>query len=178
MLVGKNGNDVTKTGDFAMKDDAYKIADIEIVDEGVDVFFKDGLSGVIKFDIFSISSPIIEVNLESPYCAVFSREDGKKNKIPWDFLRRELDSDFRDNEKEDALAARRRLGRRISEIRNAKDLTQEKLATRAGLNRTTISRIETGKHPTSFDTLHDISVALDVSLPELVTLDKPAEKVA
>ena len=161
-----------------MKDDAYKIADIEIVEEGVKVFFEDGLSGVIKFDIFSIPSPIIEVNLESPYCAILLREDGEKTKIPWDFLRRELDSDFRDNEKEDALAARRRLGRRISEIRNAKDLTQEELSTRAGLSRTTISRIETGKHPTNFDTLHDISAALDVSLPELVALDKPAEKVA
>jgi len=161
-----------------MEDAAYKIADTGIVDEGVNVIFEDGMSGVIKFDIFSIPSPIIEVNLESPYCAVFLREDGKETKIPWDFLRRELDSDFCNSEKEDALAARRRLGRRISEIRNAKNLTQEKLATRAGLNRTTISRIETGKHPTSFDTLYDISAALDISLPELVTLDESVEQVA
>lgn len=59
----------------------------------------------------------------------------------------------RDNE-------RMRIGQRIAELRKAKGFTQEELSVKAGLQRTHISRIESGKYAVTIDTLSAIAEQL------------------
>ena len=58
-------------------------------------------------------------------------------------------------------------GKRIKELRERKQLTQEKLAEKIGLDLQTISRIETGYYFTSFENLEKLANALDVTIADL-----------
>ena len=66
------------------------------------------------------------------------------------------------------LARRRALGDRIREERNARQLSQEKLAELAGMDRQAINRIEQGHQSPIVDNLFRIARALDVPLADLV----------
>jgi transcriptional regulator with XRE-family HTH domain len=55
----------------------------------------------------------------------------------------------------------------LRQIREARALTQEQLAQRAGLNTTTISRIETYSHSPTITTLRSLAQALDMSVADL-----------
>ncbi|MFD8865988.1 helix-turn-helix domain-containing protein [Streptomyces sp. NPDC059590] len=66
------------------------------------------------------------------------------------------------------LARRRAVGDRIRELRTWRNLTQEKLADRAGMDRQAVNRIELGHQAPGLDRLIRIADALDVSLTELV----------
>lgn len=59
---------------------------------------------------------------------------------------------------------RKYIGARIRELRETKGLTQEELATLAGILRTNLSRIEQGKYSTGLDILGAIAEALDVKI--------------
>jgi transcriptional regulator with XRE-family HTH domain len=61
------------------------------------------------------------------------------------------------------------LAKRIRELRNKKDLSQEKLARLAGVSYNTIVKIESGesKNPT-IKTMAGIAKALGISLDELI----------
>ena len=60
-------------------------------------------------------------------------------------------------------------GSNLRHQRDAAGLTQEELAYRAGLNRTTISLLERGKRMPGLDTMAALAVALDLaSLDELL----------
>mgnify|MGYP001592551908 CR=1 FL=1 len=61
------------------------------------------------------------------------------------------------------------LAKRIRELRNKKEFSQEKLARLADISYNTIVKIESGesKHPT-IQTMVGIAKALDISLDELV----------
>lgn len=60
------------------------------------------------------------------------------------------------------------LGRRVNELRVARNLSQEELAGRAGLDRTYVSAIERGKANPTLIVLLRLAQALDVSLDALV----------
>jgi len=64
--------------------------------------------------------------------------------------------------------ARRALGRRIAAARVHAGLSQEKLAERAGIDRSTIQRIELGQNDARFSHLLLIARALDVHPTELL----------
>ncbi len=66
------------------------------------------------------------------------------------------------------------LGRRIKEEREEKCLTQETLATRVSLTRTTITNIEKGRQQLLVHTLVEIAKALNVSPESLLPKPKPA----
>ncbi len=57
---------------------------------------------------------------------------------------------------------------RLKRLREARGLSQIKLAQRADLNPATVNQIEGGKRAASPGTLHKLAVALDVSLYELL----------
>lgn len=57
---------------------------------------------------------------------------------------------------------------RIKKIRKKKGITQEQLAERAGLNRTHLYRLETGRQSMTLRTLKIIADALEVRVRELV----------
>ena len=60
----------------------------------------------------------------------------------------------------DEIEERKRIGRRIAEMRKEKDLTQQDIADRTGIQRNHISRIESGKYSVGFDTLQSIAEAI------------------
>lgn len=61
----------------------------------------------------------------------------------------------------------RRLGRRIRQLRQTSNLTQEQLAEMADMNVTFLGQIERGAKSPTVDTLGKISDALQISLSEL-----------
>ena len=67
--------------------------------------------------------------------------------------------------------ARRILGSFIKEARKARQLSQQDVADKVGLNNMTISKIESGKFNFGIDTLNKLSIALDFRL-ELIINDE------
>lgn len=58
------------------------------------------------------------------------------------------------------------IGERISMLRRSRGLTQSELAERVGLDSRHVSRLETGKHYPSLDSLETMARVLDVELRE------------
>lgn len=61
---------------------------------------------------------------------------------------------------------KRKLGKRLRELRTAKKLSQEKFSFECGLDRTYIASIEQGKRNVSIVNIEKIAKACDVSIPE------------
>ncbi|MBW4708842.1 XRE family transcriptional regulator [Roseobacter sp. YSTF-M11] len=61
------------------------------------------------------------------------------------------------------------LGRRVRELRKARDWTLEQAAGQAGLARSTLSKIENGQMSPTYDALKKLAVGLDISIPQLFT---------
>lgn len=64
--------------------------------------------------------------------------------------------------------ATRRVAERVTEIRVARNLSQEALARRARINRVTLARLEHALHPPRLDTLERLARALGVTVADLV----------
>lgn len=60
-----------------------------------------------------------------------------------------------------------RLGRRISELRDGKGLSQTQLADTAEIGRAHLSQIENGAVAARIDTIHAIATALDLTVSDL-----------
>lgn len=69
--------------------------------------------------------------------------------------------------------SQKKLGRRISEIRKIKDITQEELAEKANLTVSYISKIETGKKNPTIATIEKIAQALGVDIYQLFVSLEP-----
>jgi len=68
----------------------------------------------------------------------------------------------------------RALASRIKELRDQKGISQEELAHRAGLSRTGMGFLETGKRWPRLDTLMKVADGLNITLDELLKgLHKP-----
>lgn len=66
------------------------------------------------------------------------------------------------------LMDKEKLGLRVKELRELSDLTQEKLAAKAGISRNYISSIENGRYSPSIETLNKIAKALDVTVLQIL----------
>jgi transcriptional regulator with XRE-family HTH domain len=66
-------------------------------------------------------------------------------------------------------ARRKALGNAVRDRRQSLGLSQEQLAERAGMERKSVSRVETGAYSPSIDRLWDICDALGVSPPALLS---------
>src|SRR5262245_57910843 len=72
---------------------------------------------------------------------------------------------------------RRRLGRRVRELRQENQLTQEALAERAGISWHFVSGIERAATGATLETLSSIAAAFGISLSELMLgVDRPAPR--
>ncbi len=60
----------------------------------------------------------------------------------------------------------RKVGQRIKELRNQMGLSQEKLALKAGIDRTYLAGIESGKRNATIISLNKIVIALEISLKD------------
>jgi transcriptional regulator with XRE-family HTH domain len=71
----------------------------------------------------------------------------------------------------------RALASRIKELRDQKGISQEELAHRAGLSRTGMGFLETGKRWPRLDTLMKVADGLNITLDELLKgLHKPSRR--
>ena len=71
----------------------------------------------------------------------------------------------------------RALANRIKELRDQKGISQEELAHRAGLSRTGMGFVETGKRWPRLDTLMKVAQGLNVTVDELLRgLHKPSRR--
>ena len=62
------------------------------------------------------------------------------------------------------MNTRESFGRKIVEKRNIMRITQQELASRAGITRNNLSRIENGKYPPTLDTIIKIATVLKLQL--------------
>jgi transcriptional regulator with XRE-family HTH domain len=67
-----------------------------------------------------------------------------------------------------------RVAARIAQLRDENGLSQEALATKAGINRVTLARLERGLHEPSLQTLERLARALNVTLE--VTLKRGSRR--
>lgn len=63
---------------------------------------------------------------------------------------------------------------RIRYLRRQRDISQEELALRAGINTVYYGQIERGQKCPTVDTLYKIAVGLEVPLPDLLRFDTPS----
>ena len=62
---------------------------------------------------------------------------------------------------------------RIRQLRKQRDISQEELALRAGINTVYYGQIERGKKCPTVDTLYKIAAGLEIPLPDLLRFDVP-----
>ena len=92
---------------------------------------------------------------------------GNRYEVPWDRVLHEAEPSY------PYFRARvgrttRDVGAMIRKLREANGITQEELATGAGMMRNNISRIEAAKHRPTLDTMERIAKALKVSVADLI----------
>src|SRR5574337_289928 len=105
---------------------------------------------------------------------VVQQRSGNSFEVPWDFVLHHLAPGYpyfkgrrsqRKLENEIAI----RIGRRLRALREEKGVSAEELARRSGMHRPNVTRVESGRHVPSGDTLIRLAHALEVSLEALVS---------
>ena len=142
------------------------------LDEGIELAFADGCTGLIPFhDLPEILSGggVAGLELPNPYEMVVMMAGGDRTEIPWDFARHYCDRSYRPRVEAIARQGRETLGRRIREQRKSSGLTQGELAKRSSIGRTTVARIESGEQSPRFNTLSAIAHALGLTVDDLLT---------
>lgn len=167
-----------------MTDQIYKLKDVEVNDESIEIIFQDGLKGELSFKQLDLPSPIKQVDhkyLDSTdgLEVKFIYQNKNEEVFPWDYFRYELDKEYRNEQQKTKNKELKNLGRRVKQFRKARGLNQEELANRAGIGRTTLSRLENGKQFPRFQTLMSVASALDISFQKLMleentNFNKPA----
>ncbi|HSF91622.1 MAG TPA: XRE family transcriptional regulator [Paracoccaceae bacterium] len=70
------------------------------------------------------------------------------------------------------------LGERVRELRKARNWTLEQAANKAGLARSTLSKIENGQMSPTFDAVRKLATGLEISVPQLFTPPKSDKVMA
>ena len=68
------------------------------------------------------------------------------------------------------------IGKRLRQLRNIAELTQEELAEKANLSLNFIAMVETGKRTPTIGTLHTISTALNCTMADFFNTTPPSPK--
>ncbi len=105
---------------------------------------------------------------------VVQQRSGKSFEVPWDFVLHHLEPGYpyfkgRSSQRRLAKDLAVRIGARLRRLRQEKRFTADELARRSGIHRPNITRVESGKHVPSLDTLLRIARALEVSPAVLVS---------
>lgn len=91
-----------------------------------------------------------------PPVSVYTADEKSRMMVGYYHQRAEYDNS---NDQE-----RKRIGRRIAELRKEQNLTQAQLADRCGIQQAHIARIETGRYSVGLDTLAQIATALGMTI--------------
>ena len=140
-----------------------------VLEEGIELTFVDGCSGLIPFnDLPEVSAGggLKDLELPTPYEVILITAEGDRYEIPWDFARHYCDPTYRPRIEAQARQARESLGSRIRERRETAGLTQAELSAHAGIGRVTLTRIEKGEHSPRTETLTAIARALGVEVED------------
>jgi ribosome-binding protein aMBF1 (putative translation factor) len=112
------------------------------------------------------------VNIQLDRRRVFFRvtqASGNRYEIPWDRVLHEAEPKYRYFRGGAARPKKvREVGAAIRKVREARGVTQERLASAVGMMRSNISRIEAAKHRPTLETIERIAKALKVSIADLV----------
>lgn len=87
--------------------------------------------------------------------------------IPWDRIRCVADPVYRQHLANQAVRSARRIAGRLRQLRREMGLTQEAVARSAGVARVTISRLESGRLPPTYQTLVRVLAAMGKSVSDL-----------
>ena len=142
-----------------------------LLEDGIELSFADGSKGLIPYaDVPEIRkrAAVSSLELPSPYEMILETDQGEKVEIPWDFARHYCDASYRPTVEAIAMRGRQTLGQRIRQSRESAGLTQEALATAAGIGRVTLVRLEKGEQTPRFKTLDSIAQALGIRVSELL----------
>jgi DNA-binding XRE family transcriptional regulator/ActR/RegA family two-component response regulator len=112
----------------------------------------------------NVDSKIINIVVEDAgHHFTVQYASGGKSVVPWDFVKFICDEKYEYYKQANhANVSAREIGQKIKEHRQSKKLTQEELASKTGIKRTNIARIEAGKHSPSLETLERIAQAFNM----------------
>lgn len=139
------------------------MTEADIDRKGIQITFADQCTGVVPFaDIPEIGhfDNLASVTLPNPYEVVLNSHGGEVVELPWDFVRHYCDPTYRPKAEGTGARGREALGKRIRRLREGARMTQQALASAAGLGRVTLVRIETGEQSPRYDTLQSIAQGL------------------
>jgi DNA-binding XRE family transcriptional regulator len=139
--------------------------------DGIELKFADGAEGLIPFaDIPEIgeASRLASIEIPNPYLIELKNREGGVAEIPWDYARHYCDPGYRPHVEALGIAGRGSLGRRIRDARQTAGMTQQDLASAAGIGRVTLVRIEKGEQSPRYETLAALAKALGRPFGELV----------
>jgi DNA-binding XRE family transcriptional regulator len=147
----------------------------ESQEKGIRLTFADGRSGLIPFkDLPEIKSRsnLQSIEIPNPYELLLRNLKGDEIEIPWDFARHYCDASYEPRVRAVSDRGKQSIGTRIRGLRESSGLTQEQLATKAGIGRVTLVRIETGEQSPRYETLQSLARALDRPLAELLVPER------
>jgi len=147
------------------------ITSVTPIDRAIELTFADGANGVIPFeDIPEIgaASNLESIELPSPYQIVLRSRAGDVAEIPWDFARHYADTAYRQRVELVATAGQQSIGSRIRALREEAGMTQQALASSAGIGRVTLVRIENGEQSPRYETLAALAKTLGRMFAELM----------
>ncbi|MGH9194774.1 MAG: helix-turn-helix domain-containing protein [Acidimicrobiia bacterium] len=119
-------------------------------------------------------SEVLSVQVERDGSAFIVRQgSGNSFEVPWDFVLHHLEPGYpyfkgRSSQRRFEKDVAVRIGRRLRELREEKGLTAYEIARRSGIHRPNISRMESGKHVPTVETLDRLARALGVPIATLV----------
>jgi DNA-binding XRE family transcriptional regulator len=156
-----------------MSEPVHRIKKVKLKNNGIQVRFRDGLAGELSFEELDLDTFVREIDRTHLKATdgrevKFIYENEEQEVFPWDFFRYELDEEYRYKQQKTRRKELEKLGRRVRQFRKARGINQTDLASRAGIGRTTLSRLENGKQFPRFQTLMSIASALDISFQKLM----------
>jgi transcriptional regulator with XRE-family HTH domain len=106
----------------------------------------------------------------TPHSFKVIQESGNKIEVPWDgvLFHSEPRYEFYRGKQQPGENRARGVGERVRALRTARGLNITQLAERSGMKRPNLSRLESGRHVPSLETLERVARALGVGVTELV----------
>ncbi len=136
--------------------------------QGVTVRFADDKEGFLPLEALELGAEPREVRLPSPYLLEIYLQDGRREELPWDYVRAFVEPEYRLRAQEEARRGKRVLGERLRKLRAAAGLSQGSLANRAGISRVTLARLEAGEQDPHYETLLALARGLGLPLERLL----------
>jgi len=152
------------------------ITSVGACDQGIELTFADRCTGIIPFsDLPEIGnlSNLDALELPNPFELVLRNSQGETVELPWDFGRHYCDPSYQPRVETVAAAGRSSLGNRLRRLRESAGMTQDRLASEAGIGRVTLVRIENGEQSPRYQTMFELARALGRPLTHLL-LDEPS----